>query len=354
MSGKTVTALLIVAVTVVLVAAPATVTVSANPQSFLSAKGTWIVNAKNQTVLLRGVNYPGYESQDDERGGITLHSESAYRTFAQMGFNVVRLPISWEMLEPYPGIFNDRYLASYVDRDVQWAKKYGLYMVLDMHQYCWAVEFGGSGAPDWSVQQYAPTELGMRKAVSNFWVNGSLQDHLSGVWRNVARHYANEPTVAGYDILNEPRIYTSVISDLNGTHVNSFYLKVVKSIKSVDPNHVIFLEPANMHVFNLTIEKNIVWSPHFYPLAYASEYYPQNITVLEADLAAKYLKFSVETGTPIWIGEFGAFMRDKSYHAWLEDARRLFDKYHVGWAWWAFGESGTGELVPSCLSPPSS
>ncbi len=346
MRRKTITALLLFTI-IVLVAAPS-VTVSAKPQGFLSTKGTWIVDEKDQIVLLRGVNYPGYDAQEPN-GGIRLHRENAYRTLARMGLNVVRLPISWAMLEPEPGAFNIRYLKWYVDRDVQWAKKYGLYIVLDMHQYYWADKFGGSGVPGWIVKGYSSNKEGMQQAISDFWANSSLQDHLLQTWRKIAQYYATESTIAGYDILNEPWIYTCVYPELNGAHVDAFYTNGIATIRSVDSKHIIFLEPANMNTYKLPIRENIVWSPHFYPLAFASQYNPENIKVLEADLAAKYRKFVVEIGTPMWIGEFGAFMKDNSRLEWLQDAVTLFEKYQVGWAWWAFDGKGGFTKTPSPL-----
>ena len=81
--------------------------------------------------------------------------------------------------------------------------------------------------------------------------------------------------------------------------------------------------------------------PHFYTLSFASHYYPSNVTLLEADITAKHQRFVVEMGSPMWTVEFGAFMKDSSYNNWLKDAVRLFDKYQVGWAWWAYGDDGT-------------
>ncbi len=49
-------------------------------------------------------------------------------------------------------------------------------------------------------------------------------------------------------------------------------------------------------------------------------------------MAAKYQKFVLGSKVPMWIGEFGAFMKDHSAEDWLGDAKRLFDKYQVGWA----------------------
>jgi endoglycosylceramidase len=281
-----------------------------------------------------------------------MHTESAYADFAKMGFNVVRLQISWANLERYKGQFDSSLLIWYVDRDVQLAKKYGLYIVLDMHQYQWASKFGGNGAPDWAVRQYSPNGLGMRQAVSDFWANPSIQDHLVMVWENVAKHYAKEPTIAGYDLLNEPWMYTSVIPQLNATHIDSFYIKATEAIRSVDPYHLIFLEPANMNTFNTSFDSKIVWAPHFYPWSFAQEYYTQNRTILEADLAAKYQTFVLSSKVPMWIGEFGAFMKDHSAEQWLEDAKTLFDKYQVGWAWWAYGDPRDGNSIPGSLDSP--
>jgi endoglycosylceramidase len=321
--------------------------VSAQVNGFLSVHGTWIVDSTGKPILLRGVNYPGYDSQYPK-----LHTEAAYANFAKMGFNVVRLQISWANLEAYKGRFYDYFLSWYVDRDVQWAKKYGLYIVLDMHQYQWASKFGGNGAPDWAVKQYSVNELGMQQAVSDFWANPPIQDHLVMVWKNIAVHYANEPTIAGYDLLNEPWVYTSLIPQLNATHVDSFYTRVTEVIRSVDPYHLIFLEPANMNTFNTSFDSKIIWAPHFYPWSFAREYRPENRTILEADLAAKYETFVLQSKRPMWIGEFGAFMSDQSAEHWLADAKSLFERYQVGWAWWAYGSSGSGNPVPDCIKNP--
>ena len=127
-------------------------------------------------------------------------------------------------------------------------------------------------------------------------------------------------------------------------------MKVIKSIRTVDSNHMIFLEPANMHTSTFPLKENIVWSPHYYPLSFAPKYYPQNITILEADLAAKYKTFVLEMGSPVWIGEFGAFMKDPSSTLSLQDAVKLFAKYQVGWAYWAFHGSSESLVLASLFA----
>jgi len=36
-------------------------------------------------------------------------------------------------------------------------------------------------------------------------------------------------------------------------------------------------------------------------------------------------------GSPVWIGEFGAFMKDASSEQWLQDAVALLNERQIGW-----------------------
>jgi len=321
------------------------VKVSGDPEGFLSVRGKWVVDNLGQVVLLRGVNYPGL--------GDVPHSEADYATFASYGLNVVRLEIRWASLEPVPNSFQLSYLTSYVDQDVAWASKYGLYVVLEMAQFRWAERFGGEGVPEWTVSQYPQNDDGMKEAISNFWVNSTLQANLAGVWRDIAQHYANNPTIAGYDIFNEPWAFLEEDPSTQASKITQFYDSTMKVMRDVDPNHIFFLEPAVQNTYsNPVSDPNVVWSPHFYPLAFAVTYSHDNVSVLEADLKSKYNEFVVGMGSPMWIGEFGAFMKDNSYLTWLQDAKTLLDKYQLGWAWLGF-IPGEGSSVPTTLRNPA-
>jgi endoglycosylceramidase len=299
------------------------------------------VDAGGNVVLLRGVNYPGYECRRVGR-----HNEENYTLFRDMGFNVVRLPISWARLEPKSGVFDSSYLSDYIQQDVEWARQHGLYVILDMHQYGWPKP---CGIPQWAVQQYSPNETGLVKFESNFWINETLQDHLSRVWTTLARAFDNDPNIAGYDLFNEPWVYTSVLPYLNASYVNRFYLKIMQSIRTVDRSHIFFLEPANLFS-NLDVDEKIVWSPHFYALSFSATYSSSERKALESNIMAKYKTFVVASGRPMWIGEFGAFMKDNTYQNWLQDAMDIMDKYQLGWAWW--GYTYEYSFVPSLLSSP--
>ena len=57
-----------------------------------------------------------------------------FRTLRSLGFNVIRLVMSWEAIEHEgPGIYDAEYL-DYIERIVAKANEYGIYCLMDMHQ----------------------------------------------------------------------------------------------------------------------------------------------------------------------------------------------------------------------------
>ncbi len=223
----------------------------------------------------------------------------------KLGFNMVRLGIEWQALEPgsggpnQPGIctpgtpgdpheFNRAIALSYlrhVAATVALLAQHGIYTLLDMHQDVYNMNFRGEGAPNWAVctnnvpivplggrwsNNYANGQL--QTAVGHFWSNdvvGNLQGQFDLVWQTVANYFKNNPWVVGYDPYNEPFSTETVKADgstftgnlqcfytgtahegdlANGTTPLSCPSDVptngvIPSIQAVDHRHLIFLEP---------------------------------------------------------------------------------------------------------------
>jgi endoglycosylceramidase len=152
-----------------------------------------------------------------------------------LGFNALRLALSWSLLEPRPG----QYSTEYVDRIAQvvgWARDQGIYVILDMHENAYsryiprpakATLPGGTlpsladqtGAPKWAtITNGLPGDkfLGQREmslsvgaAFTNFWFNTKvggvgLQDHYLGAVATLARRFRDESAVVGFGAFNEP------------------------------------------------------------------------------------------------------------------------------------------------------
>ena len=226
---------------------------------------------------------------------------------ARLGFNVVRLGMTWGGLEPGtvpandpaicdrgkptdPHQFNravlDRYVAR-LTRTVDLLSRFHIYTILDMHQDVYNQMFDGEGAPRWAVctndvpsvdppgrwsLEYATKAAGI--AFHHFWdnnVRGDLQGQYDQVWGDVARAFRGNRWILGYDPFNEP--FSTSLIRFGDEHFDSqlecFYTGtghigtpshgapplrcpaddpasgVVPTILANDPSHLIFDEPDN-------------------------------------------------------------------------------------------------------------
>ncbi len=209
----------------------------------LADSGPFLTDSLGRVVLLRGVNAvykrAPYELYADPGKPWNFTAADAQR-MAKLGFNIVRLGVIWEGLEPgtlgpnnpaicTPGTpgnahqFNaavaDAYLAK-VAKTVNLLGKYHIYTLLDMHEDVYSSEFGGEGAPPWAVctdgnpigtlpGRWSNTynDPALRASVQNFWNNdvvGDLQGEYDHVWQVVAHYFSDNQWIAGYDPINEP------------------------------------------------------------------------------------------------------------------------------------------------------
>ncbi len=187
-------------------------------EGFLQVEGQRFVDAEGRQVILNGVNFISKEPAEKY---MPPQREDTFRKFRWWGFNCIRLGIIWDGLEPEPGRYNEAYLCE-IDKRIQWAEENNLYVFLDMHQDLYGAKFS-DGAPDWAtLDENKPHYKGViwsdsylispavQTAFDNFWKNSpasdgvGLQDHYANLWKHIAKRYAHNTTVIGYDIMNEP------------------------------------------------------------------------------------------------------------------------------------------------------
>ncbi len=179
------------------------------------------------------------------------------QTLAALGFNVVRLGVIWEGLEPGPpgahpndprycaphrrGLrfprlgraepYDAHTVAAYLRRTdiiVALLARAGLRVIIDMHSDVWgsafanphgATPWNGEGAPPWATctgraHFIAPagwgsayTSRAVQTAIHHFFANdvrADLQWQYARVWRAVAGHYRRDRDVIGCEVYNEP------------------------------------------------------------------------------------------------------------------------------------------------------
>lgn len=189
--------------------------------SRLSVHDGRLVDESGRQVFLWGINM-GEKSSG--RRHESWHEPEDFYNLRRWGMNAARLLIFWSAVEPEPGRYDEEYLQS-VDKRIGWARDAGLHVILDMHQDLWSEAIpGGNGAPAWATLDDGQphrvlggpwstayfTSPRIHRVFDNFWNDSpgpdgvGIQERFALAWQHVAARYADNPTVAGFDLMNEP------------------------------------------------------------------------------------------------------------------------------------------------------
>jgi endoglucanase len=217
----------------------------------LHVQGAELVDGAGRSVVLRGVAF-GNQVWNDVRIPRQHHAEADYQRVAEMGMNSVRFYLNYRTFEQADG-------WQWLDDNVGWAKRHGIYLVLNLH------------VPPGGYQS-----LGQGKAL---WEDSGAQDRFIALWRAIAARYRGEPTIAGYDLLNEPVVSKSP------DQWRELAERTIRAVREVDPEHAVFIERYNAVAgdwkedsernFFRVSDPNVVYEFHFYkPLHFTHQSAP--------------------------------------------------------------------------------
>lgn len=200
-------------------------------------------------------------------------NEDLIRKLSHMGFNLVRLGLTWDSIEPEPNKYNEENLDK-IEKVADLCAKYGIYFFLDMHQdlYSGAPETWGDGAPAWACitdgAKFKPCKIvwaegyfwgkAVHNAFDNFWAdceyNGiPLQTYYCNMWKHVAERFKDHPALFGFDLLNEPfpgsdggKVFKKLIGAVAKTVITDKRCKKLWMLKQlITGNAIKCLEPFN-------------------------------------------------------------------------------------------------------------
>jgi hypothetical protein len=342
-------------------------------------QGEQIVNGTGQPVILRGYNvggwmnmenfltgYPGTESQHRaalrsalgperyelffDRFMATFFSDADAQFLASLGMNSVRIPFSYRHFEDDARPFQLKESGfALLDRAVADCARHGLYVILDLHAL--------PGAQNRHWHSDNPTHY------PAFWDHPHFQDRVVHLWEALADRYRGNPAVAGYNVMNEP-------ADIGGTAIKPFYDRAEQAIRSIDPDHILFLD-GNRYGTEFTafegfeVYPNTVYAAHDYHLPgfgfggpYPGE--TNGVYVDRAQVEKTFLartEFMRATGTPVWIGEFGPVFtgdpdRDEQRYQLLADQLDLYHEHGASWSLWGYKDIGGEGVVSAAPDSP--
>lgn len=227
-----------------------------SPSTTVHVSGNQLVNKDGKPILLKGVAF-GNEVWSDNPLPYTHHNEADFARVKAMNMNVIRFYLNYKTFEddnaPY------QYKAAgweWMNKNIEWAKKHGIYLILNMH-----------------VPQGGFQSLGKGGAL---WDNPENQNRLTALWKEIAKRYANEEWIVGFDLVNEPQTTQSIDQWKNLAQ------RITTAIREVDKNHVIIVERANAVAGNgnnnenlnfvLVNDANVIYTFHFYgPIEYTHQ-----------------------------------------------------------------------------------
>src|SRR4051794_3711564 len=354
------------------------------PKLPIGHAGRWVTDAQGRVVVVHGINMVYKRAPYDPDA--TGFGDDDAKFLASEGYDGVRVGVIYTAVEPTPGHYDDAYIAR-IKKTVDTLGRHGLLSLVDFHQDLYNERFQGEGWPDWAVFDDAlPAEpkngfpanyLGMpalQHAYDNFYANVKapdgvgIEDHYVAAWKHVAKVFAKDDNVLGYDLYNEPWPGTAWQDCVNtaGCPVSDAKLatltkKAITAIRTADRRHLVFYEPFVLFNFGAGTsigpfgDKKLAMSFHDYCLQASGGAQEcdgaDDLVFQHADDQAK------RTGDALLLTEFGATRAKDILTAMVERADRFMD----GWLEWHYcgcqdpTTSGAGDeqaLVYDPAKPP--
>ena len=319
---------------------------------FLKRDKTSIIDAQGKPIFLKGVNFGGwlmmeayfthapnlaqqiFENEFTKQCGTKALSEligkfrdnfiteTDVKQVALWEMNCIRLPFHYK-------IATDPKAISYIDQAIGWARKYKVYLILDLH-----AAYGAQNS-DWHSDSL--------NGKADLWTIKSNRRKTYCLWEKLADRYKDETIIAGYDILNE-----AVLQDAD--LLNEFYRESIKAIRRSDKNHILFIEGKHwaqqIDALDDFADDNWVYSIHFYePIEFAFNLIPfMRYPLVGCDKDALrrrmegYSLFAQKRQRPIHVGEFGVNYRQGAYneHLYLQDELKCFNDFGFHWNYWTY------------------
>jgi uncharacterized membrane protein HdeD (DUF308 family) len=264
--------------------------------------GSWFNDDQGRHLLFRGVNFasrtklapylPIAPLETKNLSQLNLKEEiksvePELDRLKDLGFNIVRLLISWKAIEPRPNTNFDELLPegkqylTFVKEIIDELYARNLYVFLDFHQDIAHERYGGDGFPDWAlatdIEHELPEASNLRdkKWMIKYVTNKSVKKTLTSFWRNDLTHIEGEnklehfpvrthlektigqtakffrslnngaghPAILGIEPFNEPNPAGLPKEQFEQEFLVDYYRNVDLEIRKFDPDVFIFMEP---------------------------------------------------------------------------------------------------------------
>ncbi|MFF2093906.1 cellulase family glycosylhydrolase [Paenibacillus sp. NPDC058174] len=343
---------------IVITPKPATVEAAFGPSDFLKTSGKVIRNnsGTGAIVNLRGPNLGGWLLQEEWMSPMNTpdqytltqtlwnrfgtdgnhNLQNSYQdiwiqasdldNIKNMGLNSVRVPIYWEDFMNPDGTMKPDSISF---RELNWlvaeSAQRNIYVIIDFH----GVQ---GGACPWH-------SCGISNS-NQLWTNTTYQDRTVQIWERIATYYNGNPTIAAYDLLNEPLVSNGAAE--NAAQIKKkfdYYDRLYKAVRAKDPNHIIMIaaffdweQALPPSTYGWT---NVVYETHNYNF---DQYDNWSVTNAMMDnWLSKMAQYQTAWNVPVYAGEFSYGQLDL-WEKWLGGLNAL----NASWSNWSYKVRGGG------------
>ncbi len=364
------------------------------------------VSGNGQVFIAHGINMVCKERSKDYIGEYT---PGDFEFLKKNGFNLIRLGLIWDGAEPEPGKISEDYFNK-IDHLIGMAAAADIPVFLDMHQDLYGVMFE-DGAPQWATVtdsfEHIRTGLwseayllsgAVQHAFENFWKNTSapdgvgIRDHYRDLWKYIAKRYAKNPYVIGYDIMNEPfpgsegAKIAGIIGEITGNGdiagldeagisdlilritpitsafekevLNPFYSEIGAAIREEDRDTIIMLESnyftnaaiptalKKARYRNGTEIPGQAYVPHGYDILVDTKEYGSGGCERVGFIFQTVIEGAKRIGLPTLIGEWGCYPNaDRAEKAQAEFILDILKKHEMGNVYFDFSHIKDGGIL---------
>ncbi|WP_448192535.1 cellulase family glycosylhydrolase [Azospirillum sp. sgz301742] len=341
---------------------------------YLHTSGGQIVDSAGHDVKLTGVNWFGAEGYAFVPQGLWIDSYQHHMdNMKSLGFNTIRLPWSDAMLDgggrmptgidysKNPDLVGLNALQVF-DKIIQYADKTGMKIILDHHR-------SDDGA--------SANENGL------WYTSAHPESTMIANWKMLAARYANNSSVIGADLHNEPHGPATWGDNNTATDWAHAAERIGNAVQSVNNKLLLFVEGVEQYQGNtywwggnLDGQKNydvhfntpdqLVYSVHDYPPSMAGfgwfndSSYPNN---MPAKWTSAWGRLIQNDQHPVLVGEFGTRLEQYKDQQWLPKLVQYMDgdwngdgkidltngQQGASWTYWAWspGSGDTGGILKS-------
>jgi len=318
----------------------------------------YLADASGRAVLLRGANENAlvqYATNYPEAPTVTA---SDFSEMAALGFNFVRLPVSWSRIMPEPGVIDRSYLAR-VAQVVSWARGNGIGVLVDMHEDNYSLKtypaHEADGAPSWAIEDdgtactpEVSTTACSLAAFKNFWADVPVAGRPVQQWyleamtavARAAGATSSTSNIVGVELMNEP--WPSGASPFEAASLYPFYNRMIAGLRSAGITSPLWFEPSLVrnitdtavnNAAHFSADQNLVYAVHIYTGVFSPPFDPVASQPVMATSYANAAREAAIFDAPFVVDEYGSSATPE-WNSWLTAQLANQNAYQVGSAFW--------------------